>query len=145
MIIDPSWINTPVQDPLRCSLHDQDVTRGIFLRFMDGELTKKKKKKKHKEKTRMKEVRAETGGRRNINFWLNLIWSVRDDVDVTQQLLWMIHFPIPRSICQGPGVKCQDINCASKKCVALKAVSMSNKYQKNKLAFCIYVFFHTEN
>lgn len=67
MIIDPLWINTPVQDPLRSSLHDQDVTRGIFLRFMDGELTKKKKKK-HKEKTRMKEVRAETGGRRNINF-----------------------------------------------------------------------------
>lgn len=33
-----SWINSPVQNSLWRSLHDQKVTRGIVLHFMDREL-----------------------------------------------------------------------------------------------------------
>lgn len=35
---DPLLINQPVQDPLRRSFHDQNMTRGIVLHFVHGEL-----------------------------------------------------------------------------------------------------------
>lgn len=37
-IINPLLINQPVQDSLRRSLHDQNMTGGIVLPFMDREL-----------------------------------------------------------------------------------------------------------
>lgn len=37
-IIDPLLINQPVQDSFGSSLHDQNMTSGIVLRFMDREL-----------------------------------------------------------------------------------------------------------